>query len=197
MDELALKHGIWGKHSAFRSKLRDRRKVSLFKHGIVPFYYLLYAMRYIAILFFIIPQIVTANEDCPLYGYWKSNEKLTLESFAKAKDKTKKQEELFGSNFFGRLVNFIECKQFTYALEGWSETTSYELISANESEVVVKHIEFPGDDEPTIIEAHLSEDGNCYSIPINGGQFMEYFCKSDEEAYNKALQPTADTSAEF
>ena len=154
-------------------------------------------MRYLALLLLSFPYAVPAGDECPLYGYWKSNEQLTLESFASAKNKTKKQEEIFGSGFFGKLVVFIECHQFTSALEGWIETTPYELVSANESEVVIEYLEFPSDKESSIKKAYLSQNGECYSIPISGGQFMEYFCKSNVKAYNKALQPTANASAEF
>lgn len=149
-------------------------------------------MRVLLIIIMLVPSLGFAGQNCPLNGYWKSHEKKTLESLSKAKNVTEKQQKIFGSDFFGKLVMFVECGQFTSALEGWGETTRYETISTTRDKVVIQYIEFPDDKDPTEKEIHLH--GGCYSVPINGGQFREYMCSSSQSAFNK--QRNTDSGAE-
>ena len=134
------------------------------------------------------PCIALAGETCPLNGYWQSDEKQTLESFYNSANKTEKQIELFSKGFFGQLVVKIECGQFISALEGWSETTPYEIIEKGNNKLTISYIELPNDEVPTKKELHLH--GQCYSVTVIGGQFREFMCKSTKETFNQQLHRT-------
>lgn len=149
-------------------------------------------MKYLLILIMFASVSAYASGECPLNGYWQSNEKMTVESLYSSKTTTQNQREILGKDFFGKLVVFIECNQFTSALDGWSETTEYEIVSIGKDQLVIRYIEFPDDIKPTDKEIQIH--GNCYSIPINGGQFREYMCKSSKAAFNK--QRNSDSSAD-
>ncbi len=131
------------------------------------------------------------SNACPLEGYWKSDEPKTLESFSKAENVTPKQKEVFENNFFGKLYMHIECNQFTAVMDEWIETSEYDLVSSTGSAVTIRyHSEIEGE---VVREAKIV--GSCYTLEINEGQFLEYFCPISEEAYNKAKQqgPAAGT----
>jgi len=135
------------------------------------------------ILLLSLPGLVLA-EGCPLNGYWKSNEAMTLASFGKAKNVTLKQKELFSNRFFGKLYIYTECDKFITVMDDWIETSQYKLVSAEGNSVKISYIEYPDDSSPTMKEAVF--EGECYSVPVNGGQFREYFCPVTEQEYNKA-----------
>ncbi len=124
-------------------------------------------------------------KECPLEGFWKSNEAKTLASLEVASNVTEKQRELFSKDFFGKLFMQIKCSEYTAVLEDWYETTPYELISSKENVVILKY-ESILDEGFDVMEATIS--GDCYSVPINSGQFREYLCRTTKEAYNKMLQ---------
>jgi hypothetical protein len=121
---------------------------------------------------------------CPLEGYWKSDEQKTLDSFRKAEDATDKQKDLFENGFFGKLYIHYECTKFTSAMDGALETRSYELISSNNNTVTVKY----GDEIKGEVVREIQIEGECYSLPVNEGQFREYFCPISKEAYNRAIK---------
>lgn len=130
--------------------------------------------------------------SCPLEGYWKSDEGKTLSSFRQAKNATPKQKELFKNNFFGKLYMHIECKKFTSVMDGWIETTTYDLVSSSSKSVTIRYSsELEGE---VVREATI--DGDCYSLEVNGGQFEEYFCPVSEKAYNKAVKFAQQFQAE-
>ena len=142
-------------------------------------------MREIVLLILLcLPGTVLA-EDCPMNGYWTSNEEMTLSSFNEVKNATQKQKEIFSKDFFGKLYIHTECNKFTVIMDDWKEVSEYKLISVDGNSVKISYLEFPGDTEPTVKEAIF--EGECYSVPINGGQFREYFCPITEQTYNKRL----------
>ncbi len=140
-------------------------------------------MKYLTYILIIVSFSVSAKENCPLNGYWKSNEAMTLESFSKLNNVTKKQKEILGNDFFVKMYVFIECEQFTTVMDDWKETSPSQIVSVDKDSIKVKYKEFPTDIEPTIKEVVIKDD--CYSIPIKitSGQFNEFFCKTSKESY--------------
>jgi hypothetical protein len=143
-------------------------------------------MNKLVTILLLIPSLVFAGENCPLNGYWQSDEKQTLESVYGSANRTKKQIALFSNGIFVKLVVKIECGQFTSVLEGWRETSPYEIIKQGNNKLTISYIELPDDEVPTTKEIHLH--GECYSVPIIGGQFREFMCKSNKETFNQALK---------
>jgi hypothetical protein len=146
-------------------------------------------MRSLHLVLLPLVAMIATTEACPLQGYWKSNEKLTIESFRKSLNPTEKQKKLFENKFFGKLFVHIDCSEFTSVMDGWSETVPYAVVSSSNESVVV-HYKSTGEVSQEIdIEAKI--EGECYSLPINGGQFREYFCPVSKEAYNNAFNSRA------
>ncbi|WP_019601853.1 hypothetical protein [Teredinibacter turnerae] len=138
-------------------------------------------MKSILFAFVLIP---IASVSCPLEGYWKSNEEMTLESMKKAEGLTEPQLNLFSNNFFGKLYLKIECNKFVSVYEDWIETTEYTLISFNENEVVTKYFS----DVEGEVEKTSKLEGKCYSMGVLNDKFKEYFCPIGESDFEAAIE---------
>lgn len=145
---------------------------------------LTYTMKILITIIFLTLLTDVQAEECPLSGYWKSDEAKTLISFKAADKVTQKQKELLTNNFFGKLFVHIDCKTFTSVFEGRKETSEYIIVDASKEKVVMRY----DSALKGVNEMVATIEGPCYSVLINDGQFREYFCPSTEQAYNKAVQ---------
>ncbi|THB69385.1 MAG: hypothetical protein D6B27_00560 [Gammaproteobacteria bacterium] len=100
-------------------------------------------MQLILIIFTFLYSVASyANQDCPLKGYWKPNEDMTLESFYQSTKRTREQEMLFKYDFFGRLVIYADCSNLYAIIEGFVFIEPYKIISINENAIEISSKEF-------------------------------------------------------
>lgn len=87
---------------------------------------------------------------------------------------TEKQRELFEGDFFGALRIEYTCDQFTTYYEGESETYDYETVSVEGTRITTRHYD-PLREK--MVETVAVLEGECYSVPLEGLGFREYFCR--------------------
>lgn len=87
---------------------------------------------------------------------------------------TKKQREFFEGDFFGKLLINSTCTSFTSYMDGIADTASYEILYQNSNSTKIKYND-PIEQKP--VEATLTIINDCYSIPLAGLNFSEYFCR--------------------
>ena len=121
-----------------------------------------------------LPQYLIADDNCPLKGKWKSNEKMTLKEMAKDKNLSKKQIELFSKDFFGKLIVEISCDEFTSYYEGNVSRYKYKLLS-KDGNIIKIEVDDPIYRGLEIKTIEIKDD--CYFIPVGSLGFREVFCR--------------------
>jgi len=87
---------------------------------------------------------------------------------------TEKQRELFEGEFFGKLRIEITCNQFTTYFDGESETHNYETVLVEGDRITTRYYDRF---KQQTVENTVVLEGDCYSVPLEGLGFREYFCR--------------------
>ena len=111
-----------------------------------------------------------------LFGVWKSNEEMTLDSMNQVDGVTEKARELLEDDFFGNLVVEYREKETRAINEKDDFDTGflpYEVLEVSEDRIRIKESsEILGETETTIYP-----EGDCYYVIVSKFEFREYFCR--------------------
>ena len=140
-------------------------------------------MKMIIIFIIVLLPLKAFSKECPLEGYWLSNEALTFESIANNANLSPETTNLFSNNFFGKLYIRIDCKEFTNVYIDYIETTEFKIISTSNSQVTMQ-LEELGETIDKIFMLH----GNCFSVQASSGEYREYFCPITKDKFDQALK---------
>lgn len=118
-------------------------------------------------------------EECLLKGMWQSNkEKTLIDLEANAVSLTETQRKVFYDDFFGKLIIDNNCSSYITYFDGvvdGGDKSDFEILYEDETSVTMKSRDFTG--EKVIRTLELTEDGECYSIPLGSLGFSEFFCR--------------------
>ena len=123
-----------------------------------------------------------SNDDHQgLIGFWKSNEKMTLESMRSTPGITKEAKAIFNNNFFGKLI--IEYKSDTYRSLYENEKDNpkefyqyqpYKVIEVTDKYYVTEsYSDLLGENE----KQKLYRVGECCYAYVTKWNFKEFFCR--------------------
>lgn len=116
-----------------------------------------------------------------LLGYWKSDEKKTLESMNSKPEITEKAKEVFKNDFFGKFI--VEYKIDTYRarfekkeenIEEFDQFYPYKVIDITDEYYFLESYDLLQD---TIEKKKIYKDGDCHFVLISKWEFREYFCR--------------------
>jgi len=118
----------------------------------------------------------TSADACPLRGVWKSNEAKTLASLRATGKVNDRERALYENHFFGHLTMSYTCTAISVRYAGDSETLDYEVLQQQGPRITIRTIA-DDSDEGKVRELTLEPDARCYSEPVAGLGFREYFCR--------------------